>query len=90
MTTKKDRQEIDASVRALLAQHLQSNEDPSELPSNVPIFRGGLGLDSMSAVHLMTALEEEYAVRIEDDEFDIFDSLDALVSYLCEHQGRAS
>lgn len=84
----KTRAEIEASVRALLAAHLGAGTDPASLQLDVPIFRGGFGLDSMSAVHLMTALEEEYDVLIGDDEFDIFDSMNRLVEYLESNQGR--
>jgi acyl carrier protein len=79
--------QIENRVRALLAHHLEI-EDPATIPSDAPLFRGGLGLDSMTAVELLEELEREFHVRIEDDAFDVFDSLESLVRYLTQ-TGRA-
>ena len=76
------REHVETQIRSLLAEHLQQSQDPADLPGDVTLFGGGLGLDSMSAVHLMTAIEETFDLRIEDDEFDAFENINSLVAYV--------
>lgn len=82
-----DAHEIEQRVRTMLAKRLEA-ASPIEIPGDVPLFRGGLGLDSMSAVELLEEIESEFDVHIDDDSFDIFDSLQNLVAFLSKAPGR--
>lgn len=86
----KGREQVEAEVRELVAEALGGDMEPGQIPSDVPIFQGGLGMDSMSGVELMTALEERFDLYIEDDQFGIFDSLDQMVEFVVENQGGGS
>jgi acyl carrier protein len=39
---------------------------PEEMKSDVPLFGGELGLDSIDSVELIVMLEREYGIKIED------------------------
>jgi len=56
--------------------------DPRSLRADVPIFRAGLGLDSLSGLALLAAIEKHFHVYIDDDNFDVFDSLEKLVDFV--------
>ncbi|MBN1163197.1 MAG: acyl carrier protein [Candidatus Krumholzibacteriota bacterium] len=79
-----DRSSIEEEVRAIISGQMPDKPDPRTIPDDVPIFRRGLGLDSMSGLSLLTAIEERFNVYIDDDDFDIFDSLRQLVDFILE------
>jgi acyl carrier protein len=85
-----NRSEVDRNVRAIIAARIEGEPDPTTLRADVPIFRGGLGLDSVAAIELLLEIESRFALQINDDAFDIFDSLDRLVDYVSEHQNTAA
>jgi acyl carrier protein len=78
-----DRSTVEPRVREMLAKRLQV-PDPMQIPSDIPLFHEGLGLDSMSAISLLEEIEREFAVYIDDDNFDVFDSIDQLVAFLVQ------
>ena len=64
---------------------MPNHPDPAGIPDDIPIFQKGLGLDSMSGLSLLTAIEERFNVYIDDDDFDIFDSLKLLVDFVVKN-----
>jgi acyl carrier protein len=63
---------------------------PEAILDNEPLLREGLGLDSLDALQLAVAVEEEFNVRIRDDEEarDIFASIEALARYIVKERAR--
>lgn len=86
-----DRETVEQEVRSIIASRMPGRPDPASIPEDVPIFRKGLGLDSMSGLELLAAIEERFDVYIDDDDFDIFDSLRKLVDFVAERaRGKES
>ena len=54
------------------------------IDSNVPLFRKGLGLDSIDALELVVAIEKIFNVIIEDEEVGkkAFASINALAKFI--------
>jgi len=54
------------------------------IDSNVPLFRKGLGLDSIDALELVVAIEKIFNVIIEDEEVGkkAFASINALTKFI--------
>jgi acyl carrier protein len=76
---------VDARVRSLLARVLeQSVEDAGSLPENTPLFGGGLALDSLTGLELLTGIEQEFGVDIAADDLnlDSLQTIGTLVDYL--------
>nr|WP_256489081.1 phosphopantetheine-binding protein [Dyella lutea] len=40
---------------------------PGDIPPDQPLFRDGLGLDSVDALELALALQKRYGIRVESD-----------------------
>jgi len=60
------------------------NVTVGEIDSYVPLFRKGLGLDSIDALELVVAIEKIFNVIIEDEEVGktAFASVDALSNFI--------
>ncbi len=59
---------------------------PQEIDNNDPLFREGLGLDSIDALELVVAIEKKFNVIIEDEDVGkkAFASVDALARFIQE------
>ena len=83
-----DRAAIEQELRRIIARRMSDQPDPQTIPSDVPIFRKGLGLDSMSGIEMVAEIEEHFGVYIDDDDFDIFDSLDKMIDFVTDRTNR--
>jgi len=79
-----NRETVENQLREIIAGRMPGRPDPASLPTDIPIFQKGLGLDSMSGLELITEIEKRFDVYIDDDDFDIFDSLGALIEFVAE------
>jgi acyl carrier protein len=65
-------------VRRLLAE-VVGDPAAAALPAATPLLSGGLGLDSVAVVRLLTAIRRELGVDVADEDLDL-DSLASLGS----------
>jgi acyl carrier protein len=66
---------------------------PEEIDPEAPLFNGGLGLDSIDALELATALNKRYGVRIRANDnanHAIFSNLRSLASYVAAQRHSAA
>jgi acyl carrier protein len=82
-----NRETVEKQLREIIAGRMPDQPDPASLPTDVPIFQKGLGLDSMSGLELITEIEKRFDVYIDDDDFDIFDSLEQLIEFVAHRAG---
>ncbi len=63
---------------------------PEEIDESAPLFREGLGLDSLDALELVVMVEKEYAVKITDIEVGLqaFASICSLAEFIRREQGK--
>ncbi|MEO8324745.1 MAG: phosphopantetheine-binding protein [Nitrospirota bacterium] len=76
-----DTSPLEAEVAKLLVQTLNLKIDPVQIQPEQPLFREGLGLDSIDALELSLAISQSYGYQIRSDEPDVvatFASLRAL------------
>lgn len=73
-------------VKNLIVTRLKLEVDPASIDSQAPIFGGGLGLDSIDALELVLGIEQEFGVRIDDEEIGsaALASVEALSEFLVE------
>ena len=71
-------------VKALVMQVLQVDLDPGEIADDEPLFGDGLDADSMVALELVSAIEQEFGIAVTDEELrvELFESLQTLVEYV--------
>jgi acyl carrier protein len=61
--------ELHDRLRELIVKRLKLEIDPATIDVKAPLFGGtGLGLDSIDALELVLGVEQEFGVRIDDEE----------------------
>jgi len=78
--------ELKDRIKRLIVERLKLETDPSEIGDADPLFGEGLGLDSIDALELVLGLEQEFGVKIEDEEVggEALASVDALADFIRE------
>jgi len=56
------------ALRTLVVESLRLSCAPDSIEPDAPLFGGDLGLDSLDAVQLLTAIEQRFAIRLTDSE----------------------
>lgn len=76
--------DIEARVKKIVAEQLGVKEDEV---INTASFVEDLGSDSLDAVELVMALEEEFDTEIPDEEAEKITTVQAAIDYINSHQG---
>ncbi len=78
------RQELASQVKDLIVRRLKLDIDPKTIDDQAPLFGEGLGLDSIDALELVLGLEQEFHIKVEDEEVGVkaFASVDALCDFI--------
>ncbi len=71
-------------VKDLIVRRLKLDIDPTSIQDDAPLFGEGLGLDSIDALELVLGLEQEFGIKVEDEEVGVkaFSSVNALVDFI--------
>ena len=71
-------------VKELIVRRLKLDIDPAAIEDDAPLFGEGLGLDSIDALELVLGLEQEFGIKVEDEEVGVkaFASVNALVDFI--------
>ena len=71
-------------VKELIVRRLKLDIDPTSIQNDAPLFGEGLGLDSIDALELVLGLEQEFGIKVEDEEVGVkaFASVNALVDFI--------
>ena len=77
-------QNLAPQVKDLIVRRLKLEIDPSTIDDAAPLFGKGLGLDSIDALELVLGLEQEFHIKVEDEEVGVraFASVNALCDFI--------
>jgi acyl carrier protein len=78
--------DLKSKVKDLIVRRLKLEIDPSSIQDDAPLFGEGLGLDSIDALELVLGLEQEFGIKVADEEVGIkaFSSVDSLADFIKE------
>jgi acyl carrier protein len=78
--------ELKTRVKDLIVRRLKLDIAPSTIEDTAPLFGEGLGLDSIDALELVLGIEQEFGVKIADEEVGVkaFSSVDSLADFIKE------
>ena len=79
-------------LKALLIFELNLEDiTPDDIDASAPLFRDGLGLDSIDALELAVVLDKKYGIKIKSSDErnkEIFSSLNALADFISDNRTR--
>lgn len=83
--------ELKEKIKGLIVERLKLEIEPSEISDTEPLFGEGLGLDSIDALELVLGLEQQFGVKIEDEEVgaEALSSVDTLARFIREKSAPA-
>lgn len=76
---------MEAEAAQLIVETLNLEIEASEIDPTAPLFREGLGLDSIDALELALAISQRYGFQLRSDDSNngqIFSSLRALTQHI--------
>jgi acyl carrier protein len=74
--------DLHVEVKKCMIDRLDLPLTLEDIPNDVPLFKGGLGLDSIDALDLVVAFGKKFMVKIEEDDFHIFASVNHIVDFI--------
>jgi acyl carrier protein len=82
---------VDTEIRSFLADIFFLGEDPAKLSANASLIESGI-IDSTGVFELVGFLEEQYAIRIEEDDLvpENLDSIDNIVAFVERKRERTA
>lgn len=87
MTETTTEAELKARIKKLIVDRLKLEVIPADIGDTDPLFgnaTNSLGLDSIDALELVLGIEQEFGVKIEDEEVGVeaLSSVDALTRFV--------
>ena len=78
--------ELKTRVKDLIVRRLKLDIQPGAIEDAAPLFGEGLGLDSIDALELVLGIEQEFGVKVADEEVGVkaFSSVDSLADFIKE------
>ena len=71
-------------VKNTIIHSLNLNILPAVIGNDVPLFEGGIGLDSIDGLELLVAVERAFDIEIDDSDLggDVLKNVNSLVSFI--------
>ena len=85
--------DLKSRIRHTIVDRLRLEVDVSDIDDAAPLFGDeGLGLDSIDALELVLGIEQEFGVRIEDEEVGstALASVDSLAKFIASQNAEAA
>lgn len=82
--------ELKERIKRLIVDRLKLDIDPASIADAQPLFGEGLGLDSIDALELVLGVEQEFGVKIEDQEVgsQALSSVDSLAEFVVSKKSQ--
>lgn len=83
---------LDRRLRELMVEELELDIGPGEIPLDHPLQSPPFSLDSMAYARFLVVLEDEFDIRIADDEAGriLFETLRDVIEFVRRRRGEAS
>ena len=80
------RRDMNERIKKLFVDTLELNCEPEQITDDQALFGRGLGLDSLDALELVVAIEEEFEVSVSDDDVSSMGSINKIADHIEAYQ----
>lgn len=83
---------IENRIKEIIATKIMSKRKSIEISNNQPLGVNGVGLDSLEFLKLLTCIEKEFSIQIEDDYWsqEVLNSISKIANYIRKRLGTLS
>ena len=83
-------QELLPELAALVVEAVNLDVAPNEIDPDAPLYRDGLGLDSIDALELIVILDKDYGIKLVDPKEGktIFQSIETMAAYISANRTK--
>ena len=84
-------EELKLELKELIIEALHlADLTPEDIEDDAPLFREGLGLDSIDALELMLLMEKNYGIRLANPQEgkQVFRSINTMAQYIQENRKK--
>jgi len=75
-------QELKLKIKQVIVEGLKLKREPESIQDEDTLFGGGLNLDSVDILTLVTVLEDKFDIRIQDDEVEKINSVNEIAAFI--------
>ena len=86
LRTIEERAELLGRVKRGLITRLSLPFAEADLHDDISLLGSGLGLDSLDALEVILGLEQEFGVKVAEDNVSVLRSINSVVDYLLEER----
>ena len=81
--------DIRSRVKKVLSSNILRDSDTSDLGDDTPLIEYGVGVDSVSRLEFLVALEEEFGIRLDESEItpEFFETVSGIAGFISRRVG---
>lgn len=79
------RQELCSRIKEMIVDRLDLPVEVGWITDDQPLFGRGLELDSVDALELVSSIEFEFDIAVEDEDVGVFGSVNTIADYIERH-----
>jgi acyl carrier protein len=64
-------QDVEARIKRIIVEKLELGTKTKQLTSETPLIDGGLNMDSINVLELISLIEEEFGIVVRDEDMNI-------------------
>jgi acyl carrier protein len=64
-------QDVEARIKRIIVEKLELGTKTKQLTSETPLIDGGLNMDSINVLELISLIEEEFGIVVGDEDMNI-------------------
>jgi acyl carrier protein len=76
--------DIKLRVKSVLSGNILKDSDTRDLGDDTPLLEYGVGVDSVSRLEFLVALEEEFGIRLDESEItpEFFETVSSIAGFI--------
>jgi acyl carrier protein len=81
--------DIRLRVKRVLSGNILRDSDTGDLGDDTPLLEYGVGIDSVSRLEFLVALEEEFGIRLDESEItpEFFETVSGIAGFISRRVG---